>query len=149
MPLDGARRHIATGSQSPAIPLITNNPVFQVGIIPLDGRMEQKPNQKDDTAQQLSIKIGDTIRGEEVSQTRKKGAAVIGKVLQVQLEDGAVSAYKIITQRGKEVFVDPSTSTKIKLHGDFVLPTVPNTNGAMEHRVVLFEEWKLIQKSSR
>jgi hypothetical protein len=148
MPLDATSRSISAGSQSPYIPLITNNPAFQVEIVPLDGRMEQKPNQRDDTKQQLSIKIGDTIRGEEVSETRKKGRAVLGRVLQIEMEDGAVAAYKIITQRGKEVFVDPSTSTKIKIHGE-ALPGAPNTNAAMEHRILLFEEWNVIQKSSR
>ena len=144
MPIDYGSRNIIAGGSSPYIPLITNNPAFQVEIIPLDGRLEQKPNQKNDTQQQLAIKIGDTIRGEVTSNTRKVGEKVLGRVLQIQQEDGEIVGYKVITKRGKEVMVDPTTTTKIQVHGES-LPGSPNTNANFESRVMLFEEWKAIQ----
>jgi len=146
MPLDYGSRNIIAGGSSPYIPLITNNPAFQVEIVPMDGRLEQKPNQKDDTQQQVAIKIGDTIRGEVVSSTRQAGEKVLGRVLQVVEDGGEVTAYKVITKRGKEVMVDPTTATKIQVHGES-LPGSPDTNPNFESRVMLFEEWKVFRKT--
>jgi hypothetical protein len=148
MPLDYTSRNITAGATSPYIPLITNNPAFQVSIVPLDGRMEQKPNQKDDTRKQQEIKIGDTIRAEVVSKTKKKGEKVTGRVLQVEMTDGAATAFKIITQRGKEVLVDPTTASKIEVHGE-PIPGGINTGTTLEHRTLLFEEWKMTHKVTR
>ena len=50
MPLNPNSRNITAGGSSPYIPLITNNPSFQVAIIPLNVSMEQKPIQNDDSA---------------------------------------------------------------------------------------------------
>lgn len=146
MPLDPGSRNIGAGGANPAIPLITNNPAFQVKIIPLDGGLEHKPNQKDDRANQESIKIGDVVRGEEVSRAKKRGKNVLGRVLQVELKDGGVVSYKIMTQRGKQVFLDPTTTTKIDLNGENPSPvTAPQTQleGYVPMaKVLLYEQWK-------
>lgn len=141
MPLDYGSRNITSGSNSPYIPLITNNPAFQVEIVPLDGRMEQHPNQKDDSAQQEAIKVGDTIRGESLSKTRKRGEKVMGRVLGIEKENNEIVSFKIITQRGEEVHVDPTTATKIQVNGNTITGS-PDTNTTFEHRILLFEEWK-------
>jgi hypothetical protein len=146
MPLDYTSRTISAGGSSPYIPLITNNPAFQVKIVPLDGRMEQKPNQKDDGQQQKAIQVGDSIRGEELSREEKSGERVMGKVLAIEVENGAITSYKVITSRGKEVLVDPSTAVKIDLHGEDPEPTsAPQTQLEKyypKESVKLYEEWR-------
>lgn len=140
MPLNYTQRNITSGSQSPMVPLITNNPAFAVKIVPLDGKMEQKPNQKND-ANPEKIRVGDTIRGEIMSRTRKRGENVIGRVLQIELEDNAVVAFKVITQRGKDVQLDPSTVIKLDTHKEGPKGS-PDTNAAFESHIMLYEEWK-------
>lgn len=146
MPLDPGSRNIAAGGASPYIPLITNNPAFQVQIIPLDGGLEQKPNQKDDKQNQDAVKIGDVIRGEEVSRTKTRGKNTLGRVLQVELKGGEIVSYKIITQRGKEVLIDPTTATKIDLNGEDPSPvSAPQTQlegYEPTAKVMLYEQWK-------
>ena len=140
MPLNYTQRNITSGSQSPMVPLITNNPTFAVKIVALDGKMEQKPNQRN-TGDPEAIRIGDTIRGEVMSQTRKRGENVIGRVLQVELEDNSVTSFKVITQRGKEVQIDPSTAVKLDTHKEGPKGS-PDTNAAFESHVMLYEQWK-------
>ena len=146
MPLDYSNRTISAGGASPYIPLITNNPAFQVKITPLDGRMEQKPNQKSDRAQQEAIKIGDTVRGEELSGTRKSGKRHIGRVIAIDTEDGAITSYKIINTKGDDIFLDPTTTVKMDVHGeDPLAPSAPQTqleNYSPENGVMLYEDWK-------
>jgi hypothetical protein len=149
MPLDYTSRNIQAGATSPYIPLITNNPAFQVKIVAMDGKLEAKPNVKDDKEQQMAIKIGDTIRGEVISKTRKKGENVLGKVLQVVLDDGEVTAYKVITKRGKEVMVDPTTAAKIEINGQKQIASIDTTNPTLENRIMLYEEWKYNQQINR
>jgi len=148
MPITNGNRNIGSGYGSPMIPMVTNNPAFKVAIIPLDGRFEQKPNQKNDTAQQTSIKVGNTVRGEIVSRTRKKNDLVIGRVLQILMEDGAIVAYKIITQRGKEVLIDPSATSIIEVRPE-ELPGGSEMGSKFESRVLLYEEWKMNYNESR
>ena len=146
MPLDPGSRNIAAGGASPYIPWITNNPAFQVQIVPLDGGLEQKPNQKDDKSTQDAVKIGDVIRGEEVSRTKKRGKNVLGRVLQVEMKGGEIVSYKIITQRGEEVLIDPTTATKIDLNGEDPEPTSAQQTQlegyAPTAKVLLYEQWK-------
>jgi hypothetical protein len=146
MPINYTSRNIVAGGASPYIPLITNNPAFQVEIVPLDGRLEQKPGQKSDAAQQKAIKIGDTIRGEIVSHTKKSGDRVMGKVLAIEIDNGSITGYKVMTVRGKEVLVDPSTAVKIDLHGEDPVPTsAPQTQLESYQpieRVKMYEEWR-------
>lgn len=132
MPVTFSGRSINTGNLSPMIPIVANNPAFTVKIIPVDGRFEQKPNQKQDAQQQLAIKIGDYIRGEELSKTRKDGRLVAGKVLQVLKNNQDIYAYKILDSKGKEVLVDPSTAGK---EGD------QSIVGANESYVLTYESW--------
>jgi len=122
------------------VPLVTNNPAFSVKIVALDGSMEQKPNQRN-TANPEAVKIGDTVRGEVLSKTKKRGENVIGRVLQVELEDNAVASFKVITQRGEEVHLDPSTVIKLDTHKEGPAGS-PDTNAAFENRIMLYEEWK-------
>jgi hypothetical protein len=146
MPLEPGSRNIVAGGASPYIPLITNNPAFKVAIIPMDGALEQKPRQKSGRAEIEKVKIGDIVRGEEVSGTRKRGKQVLGRVLQVNLQDGGIVSYKIITQRGKEVLLDPSTVTKIDVNGEDPSPmSAPQTqleSYEPVERVLLYEQWK-------
>jgi hypothetical protein len=149
MPLDFTSRNIAAGGASPYIPLITNNPAFQVKITPMDGRLEQKPNQTKDTAEQNKIKIGDTVRGEEVSGTKKRGERVIGRVIAIEMEDGAITGYKVINQKGDDMILDPTTTVKMDEHGEDPTPmTAPQTqleNYSPTNGVMLYEDWKNAQ----
>ena len=156
MPLDYGSRNIVAGGSSPYIPLITNNPAFQVKIVPLDGRMEQKPNQKGDADQQKAVQVGDTVRGEELSKGRIRGKNVIGRVIAIETDAGSITGYKIIDQRGHDVILDPTTTTKIDLNGEDPIPqTAPQTqleNYSPENSVMLYEEWRLskvIQRTSK
>ena len=145
MPIDYTNRNITAGGSSPYIPLITNNPAFQVEIIPLDGRLEQKPNSKDGTQQQKAIKIGDTIRGEVVNKAEKRGERVMGKVLAIEVANGSITGYKVMTVRGKDTIVDPSTAVKIDLHGEDPMQSAPQTQLEKYQpveRVKLYEEWR-------
>lgn len=143
MPLDYGSRSISAGNNTPFIPLVTDNPSFKVAIIPVDGRNEEKPNPLDGSEQILAIKIGDTIKGDILNGNSKKTSRVIGKVLEIQRSNGAISAYKVLNQRGDDVLVDPSTAVKIELHGDTNMSNV-NTNAVSESNnyIMLYEEWK-------
>lgn len=145
MPLQPGSRNITAGGASPYIPLITNNPAFKVQIIPMDGALEEKPRQKSGREELEAIKIGDIVRGEELSKTKKRGKQALGRVLQVNMEDGAVVSYKVITQRGKEIHMDPTTVTKIDVNGEDPNPmSAPQTQlegYEPAERVLLYEQW--------
>lgn len=117
MPLTLTGRSINTGNLSPMIPIVSDNPAFKVAIVPVDGRMEQKPNAKSDSAQQAAIKIGDYISGETVRDSRESGAKVAGKVLQVLMNAQEVYAYKILDADNQEVLVDPTSVTREDKNG--------------------------------
>lgn len=102
MPLNGSM----SGNQFTSI--VTNNAAFNVKIIPLSGALEQKPNQKDDASGETRIKVGDTVSGEIVNSKKK----AIGKVVAIDMEDSEIVGYKIINDDGKEVMLDPTTTTK-------------------------------------
>ena len=144
MPLDYTSRNIVAGGASPYIPLITNNPAFQVEIVPLDGRLEQKPNQTKD-ARLGKIAVGDSVRGEEISKNRKNGKQHIARVIGIEQNNGQITAYKAITQRGVEVLFDPTTVTKMDIHGEDPNPmTAPQTQleaYTPANRVMLYEQW--------
>jgi len=133
MPITLTGRSINTGNLSPMIPIVANNPAFKVQILPVDGRNEQKAGlQKQDTAEQNAVKIGDYISGEEVSDTRKKGKKVAGKVLQVLKNNQDIYAYKILDAGGEEVLVDPTTCAKEDHNGQM---------NASENFVLSYETW--------
>ena len=106
-------RSINTGNLSPMIPIVTNNPAFKVAVIPVDGRYEEKAGlQKPDDKEQSAIKIGDYISGEAISNTRKHGKKVAGKVLLVLKNNQDIEGYKILDDKSNEVIVDPTTAFK-------------------------------------
>jgi hypothetical protein len=145
MPLDYTSRNISAGGASPYIPLITNNPAFQVKITPMDGRLEQKPNQKNAAQDATNIGVGDTVRGEEVTQSRKDGERVMGRVVAVLTDNGSITGYKILSGKGKEVIIDPTTAVKVELNGEDPIPSAPQTQLEQytpENKVMLYEEWK-------
>lgn len=152
MPLNPNSRNITAGGSSPYIPLITNNPAFQVAIVPLNGAMEQKPNQKDDSGQQAAIAVGNTIRGNEVRTGEDDGDRCIGKVIAIIQDEGSIVGYKILGQNGKEVVIDPSTAFKVELNGDDPAPmSAPQTqleNYAPSHKILMYEQWKF-EKENR
>jgi hypothetical protein len=122
MPITLTGRSINTGNLSPMIPIVANNPAFKVQIVPVDGRNEQKAGmEKPDRAEQEAIKIGDYISGEEVSQTRKRGRKVAGKVLQVIKDGQEITAYKILDEDGEDVEVDPTTAYKENSNEGYVM----------------------------
>ena len=145
MPLDYTSRNVAAGGASPYIPLITNNPAFQVEIVPLDGRLEQKPGARPAAQDATSIGVGDTIKGNEVTQTRDKGENVMGRVVTVLTDNGNITGYKILSAKGKEVVVDPSSATKVNLNGDSTLPSAQQVqleNYSPDNKILLYEEWR-------
>lgn len=145
MPLDNTSRNVTAGGSSPYIPLITNNPAFQVEIVPMDGKLEQKPNQKNDAQDATNIGVGDTIRGEVAQGTGDKKVTVMGRVVAIDNNEGAVTGYKVLDQKGKEVIVDPSTAVKVDLNGEDPVPSsqeVSFENYAPSNKVMLYEEWK-------
>jgi hypothetical protein len=145
MPLDYTSRNISAGGSSPYIPLITNNPAFQVKITSMDGRLEQKPGAKPGAQQATSIGVGDTVRGEEVSQSREGGERVMGRVVAVITDNGSITGYKILSGKGKEVIVDPTTAVKVELNGEDPLPSAQQVQLEQytpENKVMLYEEWK-------
>lgn len=148
MPLNYSSRNIAAGGASPYIPLITNNPAFQVEIVPLDGRLEQKPNAKAGAQDATGIGVGDTIKGEEVSQSREGGKKAMGRVVAIITDNGNVTGYKILAADGKEVVIDPTSAVKIKLNGDDPVPSAQQVqleNYSPENKILLYEEWKQMQ----
>ena len=151
MPLNPNSRNITAGGSSPYIPLITNNPAFQVAIVPLNGAMEQKPNQKDDSGQQAAIAVGNTIRGNEVRTGEDEGNRCIGKVIAIIEDGGSITGYKILGQNGKEVIIDPSTAVKVQLNGDDPAPmSAPQTqleNYTPSQKILLYEEWNFNKKN--
>jgi len=106
MPLSGAAGQRSGGNQF--TPIVTNNNAFSVKIVPLDGAMEEKPNQKVDAQAETRVKVGDMVSGEVVKSGEKK----IGKVVAIQQEDGEIVGYKILDDEGKEIILDPSTTNK-------------------------------------
>jgi len=145
MPLQPGSRNVTAGGSSPYIPLITNNPAFKVAIVPMSGNLEEKPRQKDGSTQIEAIKIGDIVRGEELSRTKKRGKQLLGRVLQVNMENKQIVSFKIMTQRGKDAFLDPTTVTKIEVNGDDPLPmSAPQTQlegYEPQEKVLLYEQW--------
>jgi hypothetical protein len=106
MPLSGGIGAKSSGNQF--TPIVTNNGAFNVKIVPLDGGMEEKPNQKVDAQAKTKIKVGDTVSGEEVKTEDKN----MGKVVSIEMEDNHIVGFKILNDDGKEVILDPSTVSK-------------------------------------
>ena len=62
------------------------------------------------------------------------------------MNSGEIVSYKVITQRGKQVLIDPTTATKIELNGEDPIPTsTPQTQlegYEPTAKVLLYEQWK-------
>lgn len=116
MPLSGGVGAKSSGNQF--TPIVTNNGAFNVKIVPLDGKMEEKPNQKVDAQAETRIKVGDMISGEEVKTERK----IIGKVVAIDVDDNHIVGYKVLDDEGKEVILDPSTISKHNTNNGKDLP---------------------------
>jgi hypothetical protein len=113
MPITFSGRSINTGTLSPMIPIVANNPAFKVQIVPVDGRYEEKAGrEKSDDDTQNAIKIGDYVSGEEISGTKESGKKVAGKVLQVLKNGEDIYAYKILDGDGEDTEIDPTTAYK-------------------------------------
>ena len=140
MPITLTGRSINTGNLSPMVPIVANNPAFKVAIVPVDGRYEEKAGlQKSDRTEQEAVKIGDYISGEVVSDTKKKGKKVAGKVLQVLKNNQDIYGYKILDSEGDEVVVDPTTAVKQDHNGQA---------GANESFVLTYENWLAESRNS-
>ena len=150
MPITISNRNVGSGNGQLFVPLVANNPAFKVEIIPVDGRLEQKPFAKDDSGAINAIKVGQTIRGKIVNSDKK----VTGKVLQIQQENGQITAYKVLT-KGKEVLVDPTSATKSPEHGeDFEtvggIDANQLTNGVPnESHVLSYSSWLTESKKNK
>ena len=116
MPLSGGVGAKSSGNQF--TPIVTNNGAFNVKIVPLDGGMEEKPNQKVDAQAKTKIKVGDTLSGEEVKTEIKN----IGKVVAIETEDNHIVGFKILNDEGEEVILDPSTVSKHDTNNGETLP---------------------------
>ena len=113
MPVTISNRNVGSGNGSLMVPLVANNPAFKVEILPVDGRLEQKPFAKDGTREIESIKVGDLVRGEIVNSSKN----VKGKVLQINRQNGEIVSYKILDEDGEEALLDPTTAQKFVDHG--------------------------------
>lgn len=113
MPITISNRNVGSGNGSLMTPILANNPAFKVQILPVDGRLEQKPFAKDGTAEIDAIKVGQTVRGQILSSKK----SVKGKVLQINRENGQIVSFKILDKAGKEALIDPTTTVRYTEHG--------------------------------
>lgn len=144
MPITISNRNVGSGNGSMMVPLIANNPAFNVAILPVDGRMEQKPFAKNDTAQINAIKVGNTVRGTVVNTEKD----VEGKVLQINRQNNQIVSYKILTGAGEEVLIDPTSASKKIEHGQdsevvggIDYNDVPQGVSNESHRVKNYHSW--------
>jgi hypothetical protein len=148
MPITISNRSVGSGNGSLMVPLVANNPAFKVEILPVDGRLEQKPFAKDGTKQIESIKVGNTVRGQIVSTKTD----VRGRVLQINQANGQIVSYKVLTDDGEEVLLDPTTTVKYIDHGqeDSVVGGNPNVSSPYNEsrRILNYSEW-LAENSSK
>ena len=114
MPITISNRNVGSGNGSLMIPLVQNNPAFSVALLPVDGRLEQKPGAKDGSAEINAIKVGDAVKGNILNSKK----SVEGKVLQIIRANSEVTSYKVLTKSGEEVMIDPTTAEKFADHGE-------------------------------
>jgi hypothetical protein len=100
-------------------PLVANNPAFKVQILPVDGRLEQQPFAKNGSAEINSIKVGDSIKGDVINSD----VSIVGKVLQINRQNGEIVSYKILSDDGKNELVDPTSALKYMDHGEEIEAT--------------------------
>jgi hypothetical protein len=150
MPVAISNRNIGSGNGSLMVPIVANNPAFKVEILPVDGRLEQKPFAKDGSSTINAIKIGDGVRGDVVNSKE----TVEGKVLQINRQNGEIVSYKVLTADGDEVLLDPTTTDKYIEHGEEVEAgagiEVSNTGPRFEesHKVLGYDKWLYEKRDS-
>jgi hypothetical protein len=144
MPITISNRNVGSGNGSLMTPLVANNPAFKVQILPVDGRLEQKPFAKNGSEEINAIKVGNSVRGDVVNSEK----SVKGKVLQINRQNGEVVSYKVLTDEGEEVLIDPTSAVKYIEHGEEVEATggidvnkaVPKISNE-SLRVMSYENW--------
>jgi len=114
MPITISNRNIGSGNGSLMVPLVQNNPAFSVALLPVDGRLEQQPGAKDGSPEINAIKVGDPVKGNILNSKK----SIEGKVLQINRANSEVVSYKVLTDNGKEVLIDPTTTEKYADHGE-------------------------------
>ena len=133
-------RSIGSGFASPAYPIIANNPAFKVEIIPLSNRFEQENNAKPNDKEMGQIKVGERIRGEILGGTKEKTKQVEGRVVAIDQEDQEALSFRIITDDGEEVSVDPTTAAKIDGQPeDFAKEDQPGDT--YENKIMNYQQW--------
>jgi hypothetical protein len=133
-------RSIGSGFASPAYPIIANNPAFKVEILPLSNRFEQENNAKPNTKEMGEIKIGDMIRGDVSGGTDTSTEQVEGRVVAIDQEDETVLSFRVVTEDGDEVNIDPTTASKVDGHPeDFADSDQPGDT--YENRIMSYDQW--------
>ena len=114
MPITISNRNVGSGNGSLMTPILANNPAFKVEILPVDGRLEQKPFAKDGSREIEAVKVGDAVQGQIVNSKD----TVKGKVLQINRQNGEIVSYKVLDKDGEDVLLDPTTVTRYSDHGE-------------------------------
>jgi hypothetical protein len=141
MPAGGPLGRAITKSQGAfTTPIVTNNPVFQVKLLSVDDKMEQKGG--DSQKMQDTIKRGDKIVGQAMSDSSKKKYK--GVVQNIQKDsNGNEICYVITDEDGNQVKIDPSTAAFLDLHDTGREAGSAERNQVTESNyVMLFEDWK-------
>lgn len=128
-------------------PIITNNPVFQVKLVAVDDRMEQRGGNSE--VMEDKIKRGDQISGTPTGENpNQKQRKRIGRVQNI-IKDahGNDIAYVITDEDGDQVKIDPSSAVFIDMHDTGREASSGEKNKMTEskkisHQALLFEDWK-------
>jgi len=110
MPTGIANRNMGSGGLvgSEITTSLSGSSVFKVKLLSVDGRLEQKPFSKDDSSRINSIKVGDLVKGSPLG----KSGTESGRVLQINQANDEIVSYKVLTDDGKDILIDPTTITK-------------------------------------
>jgi hypothetical protein len=133
-------RSISSSQGAFTTPIVTNNPVFQVKLLSVDDKMEQKGG--DSKKMQDTIKRGDKIIGKAMGDSgKKKYKGVVQNILKDS--NGNELSYVITDEDGNQIKIDPSTATFLDLHDTGREAGSAERNRVTEsNHVMLFEDWK-------
>ena len=91
---------------------VSNNPVYQVSLSKVDGKMEgpkEGPKERDE-----EIQKGDPVEGYKLNQKEKK---IKGRVLSVEKNNkGRIQYYFIMDEKGNRVKIDRKNVSKLNFH---------------------------------
>ena len=135
---EAVSRSIGSGFASPAYPIIANNPAFKVEIIPLGNSLEQPNSAKPNTKEMGMIKVGDMIRGEILGGGEENKESIDGRVVAIDNQDDTVLSFRVVTTKGKEENVDPTTAIKIDAHPEDFSKEPGNT---YENKILDYQSW--------